>query len=178
MDLVGELVRLRGARPGDAEGLLAIRSHPEVAPFAGAASLLPVSPDRPGVPGAQRDPDSVRWIVERRGDRALIGGGALRGVDFRNRNAWLAIVLGPPAWWGRGYGTEAVTLITRFAFRQLGLEKVYGGVFEGNDRALRVARRAGYEVEATLGRHHLQRGRLVTEYWLAAYRDHPLYAIG
>jgi len=176
MDLVGELVRLRAPRPIDAEGLLAVRSHPEVARFAGTASLLPVTPDRPREPAAQREPDSVRWVVERRGDRALIGGSALGTVDFRNRNAWLGIVLGPPSRWGRGYGTEAMTLMTRFAFRQLGLEKVYFGVLEGNDRALRVARRTGYEVEAALERHQLLDGRLVTEYWLAAYRDHPLYA--
>jgi RimJ/RimL family protein N-acetyltransferase len=68
--------------------------------------------------------------------------------------------------------------MTRFAFRQLGLEKVYAGVAEGNDRALRAARRAGYEVEAALERHHVQDDRLATEYWLAAYRDHPLYLAG
>jgi RimJ/RimL family protein N-acetyltransferase len=178
MDLLGELVRLRGPRPVDAEALLAVRSHPEVTRFAGPGPLVPPAPERPGEAAGQREPESVRWVVERRGDRALLGAGALHGVDFRNRNAWLSITLGPPSRWGRGYGTEAARLMTRFAFRQLGLEKVYAAVVEGNDRALRAARRAGYEVEAALERHHLQDDRLATEYWLAVYREHPLYLAG
>jgi RimJ/RimL family protein N-acetyltransferase len=169
VDLVGELVRLRALRPVDAEPLLAIGAHPEVARFAGPPSLPPEAAGPPGAP----EPDAVRWVVECRGDGAVIGAGRLSSVDFRNRNAWLELVLGPPARWGQGCGTEAAALMTRFAFRQLGLEKVYASVCEEDERSLRVCRRTGFRVEAALARHRLLDGRLVTELWLATYRDGP-----
>ncbi len=176
MDLVGERVRLRAPSSTDAEPLLAIRSHPEVARFAGSPSMLPSTLDRIRQSLPRRSADYIRWVVECREDLAVVGSAVAYRLDFRNRNGWLAVELGPPARWGRGYGTESLRLVTRFAFRQLGLEKVYVGALEGNERALRACRRAGYEVEAALERHHLLEGRLVTEYWLAAFRDSPLYA--
>ena len=98
------------------------------------------------------------------------------GLDHRNRNCWFGIDIGPRSRWNRGFGQEATILVTRFAFRQLGMEKVYLGVIQGNERAMRVYRRAGYEVEAELSRSMLIEGRLVSEHWMAVYRDHPLYA--
>lgn len=169
MDLVGDLVRLRAPRSLDAEPLLAIRSHPEVARFSGPPALRPATLDRVRESLQRRGPEEVQWVVDRPSDLAVIGSGLLSRIDFRNRNAWLGIELGPPCRWGHGYGSEAVTLITRFAFRQLGMEKVYVSVLESNERAMRVCRRAGYEVEAVLERHQLFEGNLVTEYWLAAH---------
>ncbi len=176
MDIGGRLVRLRGSRPGDAEALAGISAHPEVARFAGSFMLLPESAEDVRAQLARRSPDGIGWVVEAQDDGAVIGRASLRRIDFRNRNCWLGIALGPPERWNRGYGQEATRLVTRFGFRQLGMEKVYLGVFEGNDRGLAAYRRAGYEVEATLERQKLLEGRLVRAHWMAAYRDHPLYA--
>jgi RimJ/RimL family protein N-acetyltransferase len=175
MDLVGDSILLRAPRSADAPALLAIRADPDVARFSGPPHLPTTTLERVRESLVRRTSEHVRWIVEALPDGGLIGSGVLYRMDHRNRNCWLAIEIGPPARWGRGHGTETARLLTRFAFRQLAMEKVYATVYEGNVRALRAAARAGYEVEAALGRHHLLHGRLVTEYWLAAYRDHELY---
>lgn len=176
MDLTGRLVSLRAAREGDAQAVTAIFADPEVAWFAGSPNLLPVSLDDVRSLLAQRHPDRVRWVVECRADAAVLGTAGLNRIDLRNRHCWFGVALGPPARWGLGYGTEVTMLASRFGFRQLGLEKVYLGVFEGNDRGMAAYRKAGFEVEASLARHHLLAGRLVTSHLMAAYRDHPLYA--
>jgi RimJ/RimL family protein N-acetyltransferase len=176
MDLLGSLVRLRAPRAVDAGALLAIRTDPDVARLGTPASLLPTSPEQAREALTRRSPEYVRWVVERREDGSLLGIILLHRLDLRNRNAWLLIELGPPGRWGHGYGSETIRLASQFGFRQLGLEKLYLGSYEGNVRAMRAYRRAGYEVEAELARHRVLDGRLVTEYWLAAYRDDPLYA--
>ena len=177
MDLTGELVRLRGARPGDAERLAELVRDPEVARFAGPPMLFPETVEKWAEILGQRSPDLLRWVLEAPVGGEAVGATSLHRIDFRDRHCWLGIWIGPPSNWSRGYGTEATRLLTRFAFRQLGMEKVYLGVYEGNERGLRAYAKAGYRVEATLPRDHLLEGRLVTTYWLAAYRDDPLYAL-
>ncbi|MDQ6774594.1 MAG: GNAT family N-acetyltransferase [Candidatus Dormibacteraeota bacterium] len=176
MDLNGALVRLRAPRPGDAEALHELGRDPEVARFAGSPSLLPETLGQVRDLLAARSPDRVRWVIEATADGAVLGSASLNRIDLVNRHCWFGIVIGPPARWGRGCGTEATILATRFALRRLGLEKVYLGVFEGNERGFRAYQKAGYRLEATLARHHLLEGRLVAGRWMAAYRDDPLYA--
>src|SRR5690348_16257186 len=40
----------------------------------------------------------------------LIGDTSLRHIDHKNGSAELGILIGEPAYWGKGYGTEAVQL--------------------------------------------------------------------
>lgn len=175
MDLTGELVRLRAGRPGDAERLADVVRDPEVARFAGPPMLFPETVEKWAELLARRSPEELRWVIETLSGE-VVGSTTLHRLDFRDRHCWFGVFIGPPTNWGRGYGTEVTRLATRFAFRQLGMEKVYLGVFEGNERGLSAYAKAGYRLEATLPRDHLLEGRLVTTYWLAAYRDDPLYA--
>ena len=56
---------------------------------------------------------------------------------------------------GRGYISEAVRGITRFAFDALGARRVEIRCDSQNVRSRRVAERAGYDLEATLRNHSL-----------------------
>jgi RimJ/RimL family protein N-acetyltransferase len=176
MDITGDLVKLRAFSTEDADPMAEIVADPEVARYAGSPMLFPQPPDRIREWTTSHRPDVYLWALESLEDGALIGDTSLNRMDFRNRHCWFGIVIGPPERWNRGFGTEATILATRFAVRQLGMEKVYLGVFEGNDRGRRAYEKAGYRTEGELPRHHLLEGRLVTSYVMAAYRDHPLYA--
>ncbi|MGH7910154.1 MAG: GNAT family N-acetyltransferase [Candidatus Dormibacteraceae bacterium] len=178
MDLIGERVLLRRARVEDAGALAAIFSIPEIARYTGPGLLLPETvEDRRREIEAQATvaPDAVAWNVVDRADGTVLGNAGLFNVDLLNRNCWFAITLGPPQRLGRGLGTEAVRLVTRFGLRRLGLEKVRLSVFEGNDRARRAYEKSGYVLEAERRRQHFLEGRMISEYWMAAFRDHPLY---
>jgi RimJ/RimL family protein N-acetyltransferase len=175
VDLIGSLVRLRAPRPGDVEALVAIRSDPAVARFTSSPYFAPTRLDHVRESLRRRSPDDVRWIVERREGRTPVGSSVLHHIDYRNRHCWFAIELAPTTW-ACSHGVEAIRLTTRFAFRQMGLVKAYVRAVEGDERALRAYAQAGYTVEAELKRHRMLVDRLVTELWLAAYGDDPLYA--
>ena len=51
--------------------------------------------------------------------------------------------LGVP-YWGRGIMTEAARELLRHAFEDLGMNKVWCGSFEGNDRSKRVQEKCGF----------------------------------
>jgi RimJ/RimL family protein N-acetyltransferase len=170
VDLLGDRVRLRAVEEADAEAMAAAVADPDVARFAGSSFLPPTSVDdiRERIRAGR---DHLRWTVIAREDEANVGSTALFRIDHRDRHCWWSIALAPPSRWDRGYGTETCRLVTRFAFRQLGMEKVYLGVFEGNDRGRRAYERAGFRVEGVLRRHILHAGRLIDSYLMAAYRD-------
>jgi RimJ/RimL family protein N-acetyltransferase len=67
--------------------------------------------------------------------------------EWHQGNAWVGIGIGERRDWGKGYGTDAMRLILRYAFDELNLHRVSLGVFEFNPRAIRSYEKAGYTVE-------------------------------
>lgn len=96
---------------------------------------------------SRRD-DIVLAIEVREGsDWVHIGNIGLHRIDWVNRVAKLGIVIGERDYWGRGYGTEAVRTMLRYAFRELGLNRVELEVFAFNARALRCYEKTGFRRE-------------------------------
>jgi RimJ/RimL family protein N-acetyltransferase len=61
-----------------------------------------------------------------------------------NRRASLGIIIGEKAYWGRGYGTEAVKLMLDYGFGVLNLNSVELGVYSFNRRAIRCYEKVGF----------------------------------
>jgi len=85
--------------------------------------------------------DGDRWVH--------IGNIGLHRIDWKNRFAVLGVVIGEKAYWGRGYGTEAVRTLLRFAFLELGLHRVELETYSFNPRAIRCYEKAGFRHEGT-----------------------------
>lgn len=83
------------------------------------------------------------------GDR-LIGSCQLNTIDERHRTCELQIRIGDAGARGMGYGSQAVSLLVKYAFQDLGLERVQVHVFETNQRAIRVYERVGFKREGVL----------------------------
>lgn len=56
-----------------------------------------------------------------------IGNIALNRIDELNKNAELAIMIGDREYWNKGIGTEAIKLVTEYAFTKLNLHRLYTG---------------------------------------------------
>ena len=87
----------------------------------------------------------------------ILGTAGLHRIDWSiprlEIGYWLA-----PRHQGQGLMTEAVTALTRFAFKTLNAQRIEIRCAAANPRSAAVARRAGYLHEATLAndrRHHL-----------------------
>jgi RimJ/RimL family protein N-acetyltransferase len=94
-------------------------------------------------------------------DGRLVGVVGLHGVDFKDRQASLGIFIGARDAWGRGYGTEAVRLMTGYGFETMNLNRIWLKVLECNPRALGVYERVGYRREGVLREDTYREGR----YW-------------
>jgi len=84
------------------------------------------------------------WIIEA---GTLIGQIRLDNVDLRDRRASLAIGIDDRAKLGIGLGTEAVDLVSEYAFDILMLHRLSVRVVEYNTRAIRAYEKCGFVVE-------------------------------
>ncbi len=99
----------------------------------------------------------ARWITRedlwmllfRKSDGLLVGRSGLHNIDWDTMRFeigyWIRTSLE-----GQGYMSEAVAGITAFAFERLNAERVEIRCDSLNDRSANVARRAGYQLDATL----------------------------
>lgn len=74
-----------------------------------------------------------------------VGYTALYGIDFRQGSAGSGSMI-DKAHWGKGYGTDAAHLRAEFAFRTLGLRRIYSAYLATNERSGRMQAAVGYVV--------------------------------
>ena len=96
----------------------------------------------------------------------LIGVIGLHHIDWVHRRGDISIVIGEPAAHGKGYGTEAIRLMTAHAFETLHLHKVTAGMWATNLASRRSFEKAGFVLEATLRQSYWYRDRYVDEWRL------------
>jgi len=92
-----------------------------------------------------------------------IGLTGLWDVDWHNRNALTALKLGGDApQRGRGLGSDAIMSVMAFAFYDVGLDRLYGSILEGNAASLKAyTQRCGWKVEGTARGHIWRHGEFV-----------------
>ena len=81
-------------------------------------------------------------------DGQPIGFMVIAFIDFYHRHAMLGAMIGEPDYWGGGYGTDALLLITDYAFGWLDLRKLWLMTMSLNARVVRQMEKVGYTLEA------------------------------
>ena len=80
----------------------------------------------------------------------------LGGIRWDHGDAWVGIGIGERECWGKGYGTDAMRIMLRYAFTELNLHRLTLGAFAYNPRAIRSYEKAGF-VHEGLERLAIQR---------------------
>ena len=112
-------------------------------------------------------------------DDRLIGTVWLHSIDARHRRAVFGIYVGDKQEWRKGYGTEAMRLMTRHAFETLNLNRVMLQVHEFNPGAIRLYEKLGFRREGTLRRAHFSSGRYWDSHVMAILREEwDAFAVG
>lgn len=152
--LTGAQVVLRPWTPEDADDLLAAADDALVLRY--RASAADIVEDPAGFVAAA---EAARVAGERLelaicprsglGPSRPVGSVSLWGVHRRNRDAMVSWWLGA-AGRGRGLGSAAVTILARWAFDEVGLERLGASIEEDNAPSRRLAERCGFQLEGRL----------------------------
>lgn len=87
-----------------------------------------------------------------------IGFSDLHKIDFRHGFASTGTLTGRTDLWGRGYGTDAARVRTRYAFEVLGLRMLYSEAFAENTASLKMLQNVGYQEVGRIPRRYWKRG--------------------
>lgn len=116
---------------------------------------------------------SIRTLA----DRQVIGSCGLFEINQKNRSAEFGIVIGESDYWGKGYGSDAAKIVLRFAFEELGLNRVFLDVLASNPRAVRSYQKAGFVHECTRRQAVWRDGIYHNAYRMGILRDEWLTLI-
>lgn len=101
-------------------------------------------------------------------EAAAVGGiGFSAGVDVERFSAEIGYWIGE-AFWGRGIATEALVLVSDYAFRECHVLRLFALPFADNARSIRALEKAGYAKEGILRSSSVKFG---------TPRDQALYAL-
>ncbi len=92
----------------------------------------------------RQDKDNIVFAILTLPEKQLIGNCGVHRLDWKNRSAVFGIVIGEKNYWNKGYGTDATRTLLRFAFEQLGLNRMELEVYDFNPRAIRAYEKAGF----------------------------------
>jgi RimJ/RimL family protein N-acetyltransferase len=168
MELTGACVTLRAWRMSDAASLARHANNRRVASqlrdrFPHPYTLADARQFIQSVLGAR---PTLLFAMEVDGEAA--GGiGFFPGADVERFSAEIGYWLAEPHW-GRGITTEAIGLVSAYAFETCNMLRLFALPFADNARSTRVLEKAGYTREAILRSSSVKYGQV---------RDQALYAL-
>ena len=110
-------------------------------------------------------------------DDKLLGDIDLFVANWTGRDAFVGLGIGEREFWGKGYGTDVMRVILRYAFTEVNLNRVTLNVFEYNPRAIRSYEKAGFRHEGRVRQFLNKEGRrwdmlfmgILREEWMKQY---------
>jgi RimJ/RimL family protein N-acetyltransferase len=119
----------------------------------------------------EEDKNIYPFMIRAKADDRLIGKAVLQWIEWTNGNAFIRIGIGSAEDRRKGYGSQALQMLLRFAFAELNLFRVSAIVPEYNEGAIALLQKFGF-VQEVCRRSALERdGRRWDLYVFGLLRD-------
>jgi RimJ/RimL family protein N-acetyltransferase len=170
----GKLVRLRGVEPEDWEVLYTWSLDTELDQLTDSM-VFPPSKEYYKKWSAElaaknpTDSPEFRWMIENTSGE-VVGTMNSHSCDARHGTFGYGLGINRP-YWRKGYATEAIWLLLRFFFHELGYQKVNVEVFAFNHRSLALHRKLGFVEEGCRRRMIYTGGKYHDEYYFGMTRE-------
>lgn len=144
--IYGEKTRLRRVEREDIPTFVCWFNDPAVREYLTIYRPLSTAEEEKWFEGHLASEDSELFAIETT-DGVHIGNTGLHAINWQYRQAELGIVIGEKDYWGKGYGSDAIRTLLRFAFEEMNLHRVFLRVRADNARAIRAYEKCGFEHE-------------------------------
>lgn len=104
----------------------------------------------------EEDKNLYQFMIRAKEDDRLIGRAAIQWIEWTNGNAWLHLGIGSVQDQRKGYGSQALGMLMRFAFAELNLFRLSVRIPEYNQAAIALFSKFGF-VEEVRRRQALDR---------------------
>lgn len=147
MALETQRLILRPWQESDADILYSYAKDPQVGPAAGWPVHTSPENSREIITGVLSAKETYAVVLKQ--TMEPVGGigllvGAASNLDLPDNEGEIGYWIGVP-FWGQGYIPEAVEKLIDHGFGTLGLDKIWCGYFDGNDKSRRVQEKCGFK---------------------------------
>jgi RimJ/RimL family protein N-acetyltransferase len=115
------------------------------------------------------DSTACNFAVEFDGQH--IGGCGFHNIDSRNQSAETGLFIGVPELWDQGLGTDLLHTLLRFGFEMMNFHRIYLRVHAGNERAIHLYEKAGFQLEGRWRQAEFRDGRYRDVLWMSLLSD-------
>ena len=157
MILQGKQVRLRAVERADLPLAVQFLNDPDVLLWFGKLAPLGMEDEITWYERMRQDDHVINFAMEVA--VRYVGGCGLINIDHVHRRAEMGVFVGDKSLWGRGVGSEAITLVMDYGFDYLNLHRIYLRTFAGNTRAIRVYEGLGFQHEGRFRDAEWRHGR-------------------
>ena len=164
----GKLVKLRAYEKSDADALFRWFSDEDVTRWLGPPNFRSRAHQEKFIELAQAAGDDAKYFAIETLDGKLVGDTGIRKIDWQSRKAEFFITIGEKQCWDKGFGTDALRVVSRLAFDKMNLNRLWLTAIADNSRAIRCYEKCGFVREGLLRQDSFVDGK---------YRDVLMMAI-
>lgn len=171
--LEGERIILRRARPSDVtQEYLSWMNDKEVAQYLESRfERYTAEKLQRYVKNIASDPLTYFLAIIRKDTQKHIGNIKLGPINARHNVACVGIMIGDRQSWGKGFATEAISLVAQYAFNVLKLHKIYAGAYANNIGSIRSFLKAGFAEEGRQRAHYKYQNSYIDCVLLAKWNE-------
>jgi RimJ/RimL family protein N-acetyltransferase len=104
-------------------------------------------------------------------DGQLIGVAYVVGISPYNRRCMIGVTIGNRNYWGKGYGREALEMLLRYVFEDLGMHRVSAETYEYNPAWKKLVEATGFTLEGTERDYLFRDGRYFAKHDYSMLED-------
>ncbi len=171
MRVKGDEVVLRPMKPEEVDLIHEWANNPDVMPFWYGKKKTFDQIKEDWKPHYFSDEDSYSgrcFAIEV--DKKPIGMISHNKIDRDNKSTDIDIVIGKKEHWGKGYGTDALSVFISFLFETFNLNRIWLAAYVYNRRAIKAYQKVGFKKEGILREDALIDGEFVDSVLFAILR--------
>jgi RimJ/RimL family protein N-acetyltransferase len=107
-----------------------------------------------------------------------IGNITFQDINWLNRRAFIAYLLGDNSFAGKGIVTEAVLMMMYYGFNRLNFNRIFGGVTALHEASMKVCKKVGLKEEGRMSQHFFRNGVFSDSIVVGAVRDEWMLEFG
>ncbi len=160
MNILGKKVKLRAIEQDDLELLHQWANDPFINKMIGGWHFPTNRNDqRKWFEGLSVSSPNQRFAIEVE-DLGLIGTANLVDINWKDKNAFHGMLLGDKEIRGKGYAVDTIMTIMKYAFEELGLNRLDGSIIEYNEASYGVyLSKCGWKEEGVMRDWYFRDGR-------------------
>ena len=108
-----------------------------------------------------KDDSSRRDFIIETTESKPIGITGLLSISSKHRNAECICVIGEKDFWGKGIGSVVHSLLLKYSFEELGLNKIWGVIYTDNTAIVKIVGKLGFKIEGTLREEKCINGKMI-----------------